>query len=86
MQDKLLPILNEIYNTESPPDQWLKSLIIPIHKVGDASDPGNYRSIAEGLCISKGKTEYLRLGEPDDRAPLRVKEGEIKEVEHFKHI
>ena len=46
VQEKLLPLLNEIYNMESPPGQWLKSLIIPIHKKGDTSDPENYRGIA----------------------------------------
>ena len=43
-------------------------------------------ALSVGLCIKKGKTEYLRLGEPDGHAPLRVKEGEIKEVEDCKYL
>ena len=43
-------------------------------------------ALSVGLCIKKGKAEYSHLGEPDDHAPLRVKEGEIKEVEHFTHL
>ena len=43
-------------------------------------------ALSVGLCIKKGKTEYLRLGEPAGHAPLRVNEGEIKEVEGFKYL
>ena len=46
----LVPIFVKIMNftlhNGYPPDQWLTSLLIPIHKKGEISDCNNYRGIA----------------------------------------
>jgi hypothetical protein len=38
-------LINSIWNREEWPDQWKKSIIVPIHKKGDKSDCNNHRGI-----------------------------------------
>jgi len=49
----LLSLFNEILDTGNFPLQWSESIITPIHKKGDKSDPRNYRGIS--LINSLGK-------------------------------
>ena len=35
------------------PDQWKKSLVVPIPKSGDSSNPANYRPISLSSIVSK---------------------------------
>jgi hypothetical protein len=39
-------LINYIWNKEEMPDQWKKSIILPIHRKGDKSDCSNYRGIS----------------------------------------
>lgn len=44
---------NEIFKSETVPENWCQLLISPIHKKGDESDPKNYRLISLVNCIAK---------------------------------
>jgi hypothetical protein len=39
-------LINSIWNNEQLPDQWKKSIIVPIHKKGDKTDCNNYHGIS----------------------------------------
>ena len=41
-----IKIMNYTMSHGTPPQQWLTSLLIPIHKKGEISDCNNYRGIA----------------------------------------
>jgi hypothetical protein len=49
--DELVPseihkFINSVWNKEELPDQWKKSIIVPVHKNGDKTDCSNYRRIS----------------------------------------
>jgi hypothetical protein len=46
----LLNIINQSYVTKSVPSEWLISILIPVFKKGDSSNPNNYRGIAL-MCV-----------------------------------
>ena len=46
----LLDIINQAYVSKTVPLEWLISLLIPVFKKGDSSDPNNYRGIAL-MCV-----------------------------------
>ena len=46
----LLNIINQAYVTKTVPMEWLISLLIPVYKKGDSSNPNNYRGIAL-MCV-----------------------------------
>ena len=54
---KIIPFLTDlfrkIYDTQYFPRSWSQSIIIPIYKAGDKSDPMNYRGISLLSNISK---------------------------------
>jgi hypothetical protein len=39
-------LINYIWNKGELPDQWMESIIVPIHKKGDKTDCNNYRGIS----------------------------------------
>jgi hypothetical protein len=39
-------LINSIWNKEELPDQWKKSIIVPVHKMGDKTDCNNYHVIS----------------------------------------
>jgi hypothetical protein len=39
-------LINSVSNKEELPDQWKKSIIVPIHKKGDKTNCNNYRGIS----------------------------------------
>jgi hypothetical protein len=39
-------LIESIWNKEDLPDQWKKSIIIPVHKKGDKIDCSNYQGIS----------------------------------------
>jgi exonuclease III len=41
----LLKLLNAVWQSETIPQSWKRGTIIPLHKSGDCSNPGNYRGI-----------------------------------------
>lgn len=53
----LVPLLwklfNKILECRQFPEEWAKALIVPIHKKGPVSDPGNYRGISLTSVIGK---------------------------------
>ena len=55
--DKIVPFLVELFNTlfeyQYFPQQWCQSIIVPIHKKGNKSDPDNYRGISLLPILSK---------------------------------
>jgi hypothetical protein len=49
----LTNLFNIILRKGEWPRLWKLSFITPIYKVGDKSDPNNYRGIAVSSCINK---------------------------------
>lgn len=49
----LAVILNQSFNGNKTPDQWSESIVVPILKKGDRSDPNNYRGISLICTASK---------------------------------
>ena len=39
-------LCNEIWRTEKWPEEWCKSMVVPLHKKGDMKECSNYRTIA----------------------------------------
>jgi hypothetical protein len=39
-------LINSVWNKEGLPDQWMESIIVPIHKKGDKTDCNNYCGIS----------------------------------------
>jgi hypothetical protein len=39
-------LINSVWNKEELPDQWMESIIVPIHKMGDKTDCNNYRGLS----------------------------------------
>ena len=46
----LLDIINQAYVSKKVPLEWLMSVLIPVFKKGDSTDPNNYRGIAL-MCV-----------------------------------
>jgi hypothetical protein len=42
---RLLKLFNNIYKNEQIPNEWKRSIIVPIYKKGDKRKPENYRGI-----------------------------------------
>ena len=55
----LSKIFNLVLSTGSFPILWSKSIITPLFKSGEKTDPNNYRGIAVGSCLSKIFTKIL---------------------------
>ena len=54
--DTLAPLIARLFNramVEGFPQEWTRHIIVPIHKSGDALDPGNYRTIMIGHTMAK---------------------------------
>lgn len=55
-QDYFLPVLHKLFNcilnTGIFPSTWSSSIIVPVFKKGDSTDPNNYRGISliSNLC------------------------------------
>jgi hypothetical protein len=76
-----------VWNEQTCPISWCKSVICPIFKKGDPEDPSNYRPIclSEVLrkCFEKCILQALQtnLGEPDSRqGGFRKKRGTIDQI------
>ena len=52
-------LFNELYDTSYFPLDWCKSVIIPLFKKGEDSDPDNYRGISLLSIVSKVFTAIL---------------------------
>jgi hypothetical protein len=39
-------LINSVWNKKELPDQWKKSIIVPVHKKGDKTDCNNYHGIS----------------------------------------
>ena len=61
-------LFNLIYNSNTIPEQWSMSKIIPIHKKGDKTNFNNYRPIANLCSMSKffEKLIMQRINEIED--------------------
>jgi hypothetical protein len=46
LRSKIHKLLNSIWNKEILPDQWKKSITVPVHKKGNKSDCSNYHAIS----------------------------------------
>jgi hypothetical protein len=43
--NRLLKFINNIYKNAQIPNEWKRSIIVPIYKKGDKRKPENYRGI-----------------------------------------
>ena len=57
--DFLVQLFNKLYDEGIFPKEWSKSIIVPIHKKGDANIPDSYRGIALTSVLSKVYTHIL---------------------------
>ena len=55
--EALVHIFNSCLDNSAYP--WNSSVITPIHKTGDISDPDNYRAISVSSCIGKAFSTIL---------------------------
>ena len=48
----IVKLFNQIWETGTFPKDWLKSVIVPLHKKGQIDNPDNYRGISliSNLC------------------------------------
>ena len=51
-------LFNMAFSTGTIPEAWRTSLVTPIHKRGDATDPSNYRPIAVGEPLYRLYTTF----------------------------
>ena len=51
---------NQIFNDAVFPESWAKGLIVPIHIIGDTTDPNNYRGITLISTFAKMFSLILR--------------------------
>ena len=49
----LTRLFNTIYDKKTYPEEWSRSIVVPIHKGGNSLDPSNYRGISLLSVISK---------------------------------
>ena len=75
----LSPLIAHMFNralTEGFPPEWTMHTIVPIHKAGDAMDPGNYRTIMIGHVHAKlyGAILEAKLSTYTKDVGLRVQE------------
>ena len=57
--DFLVHLFNKLYDERIFPREWSKSIIVPIHKKGDANIPDSYRGVALTSILSKLYTHIL---------------------------
>ena len=50
---QLLLLFNSILSSSIYPSVWKKSILTPLHKSGELSDPNNFRSVAVSSCLGK---------------------------------
>lgn len=55
----LVRMFNKVFSSGIYPEEWTKSIIIPLHKKGDRDNPDNYRGISLLSCVSKVFTSVL---------------------------
>eukprot|EP00745_Piridium_sociabile_P034171 TRINITY_DN58732_c0_g1_i3.p1 TRINITY_DN58732_c0_g1~~TRINITY_DN58732_c0_g1_i3.p1 ORF type:complete len:233 (+),score=10.78 TRINITY_DN58732_c0_g1_i3:3-701(+) len=55
----LIKLFNKLYDNGYFPDDWTRSVIVPLLKKGDANNPDNYRGISLLSSISKVFTSIL---------------------------
>jgi hypothetical protein len=46
LRSKILKLIKSIWNKEELPDQWKKSIIVPVHKKGENTGSSNYGGIS----------------------------------------
>ena len=56
----LITLLNHIFRNNIFPNEWKKSIIVPIHKKGNVNDCNNFRPISLTSLLSKTYTNILR--------------------------
>ena len=79
----LYPICQQIWETQQQPQDWKRSVFIPIPKKGSAKECSNYRTIALILHASKvmlkiiqaGLQQYMNRELPDVEAGFRKGRG-----------
>ena len=52
-------LCNAIFNQDIFPEEWTKSIIVPLHKKGDCDNPDNYRGISLLSSLNKVFTSVL---------------------------
>ena len=51
--NQLLLLFNSILSSAVYPSAWKKSILTPLHKANDVSDPNNFRGVAVSSCLGK---------------------------------
>ena len=60
----ITPIFNMSLSTGTCHDSWKSSIIVPVPKSGDSSNPGNYRPISLLPIVSKLLEKHMHLWSP----------------------
>ena len=87
-------ICQQIWNTQQWPQDWEKSVFIPITRKGNAKECSNYCTIALISHASKGMLkilqvrlqEYLNRGLPDVQAGFRKGRGTRDQIANIRWI
>ena len=90
MIEFMVEFFNKIYNEGYYPKEWSNSIIVPIFKKGERTDPSNYRGISLNNIISKVYTGVLnerlyRWSEENSKIGL-VQAGFRKQHSTIDHI
>ena len=49
----LVDLLYIVLRSECCPEDWMRSLVVPLYKDGDVEVTGNYRGMLLGCCVVK---------------------------------
>lgn len=77
---QLLNIMNLAFKTGTAPREWTKSLIIPIPKQGDLTDPAKFRGISlTSLAAKRYNRILINRVKPHDDPPLRKNQNGFRQ-------
>jgi hypothetical protein len=58
----LLNMLNQIsLSNKTPPDEWIISILVPVHKKGSVSDTNEYRGLAALISVLRRRKIFKEI-------------------------